>query len=74
MKNKQIGRVTPEQWQQLEETLAGVIPPNCRRMVVDIGHPGEPSTVYWECYADAEVIKIAFDVAIAIGRTTKGGE
>lgn len=46
---------------------SGVLPPNCRRFLIDSGEPGGLLKVFYECYADERVL----DAFVAAGIVTK---
>lgn len=46
---------------------AGVLPPNCRRFLIDSGEPGSAVKVFYECYGDDRLL----DAFVTAGITTK---
>ncbi len=41
---------------------AGLLPPNCRRFLIDCPPPNEgPVKIYFDCYADTEQLEVVFD-------------
>ncbi len=50
---------------ELTEALmkSGVLPPNCRRYIIDSGYPTDTITMYYECLGDQRLL----DVVLRIG-------
>jgi hypothetical protein len=50
--------IAPEVWESLRDS--GAIPPEVRRMVIDV-QLNQPVLVYYECFADTKVVEIIPD-------------
>lgn len=46
-------------WEKMVE--AGLVPPLVSRFVIDSGNPGDVVKIYYDCFADSEMLNATFD-------------